>query len=56
MKKILYVAQREFIATAGTKAFIFGILVMPLVIGVLILLIPWMSAGTARHRRQRRGD
>jgi len=43
MKKILYVAQREFIATAGTKAFIFGILVMPLVIGVLILLIPWMS-------------
>ena len=43
MKKILYVAQREFLATAGTKAFIFGILVTPLVIGVLILLIPWMS-------------
>lgn len=43
MKKILYVAQREFIATAGTRAFIFGILVMPLVIGVLILLVPWMS-------------
>ena len=43
MKKILYVAQREFIATAGTRAFIFGILVTPLVIGVLMLLIPWMS-------------
>ena len=43
MKKILYVAQREFIATAGTKAFIFGILVTPLVVGVLILLIPWLS-------------
>ena len=52
MKKILYVAQREFLATAGTKAFIFGILVTPLVIGVLILLIPWMSApGPAGHRR-----
>ena len=43
MKKILYVAQREFIATAGTRAFIFGILVTPLVIGVLILLVPWMT-------------
>ena len=43
MKKILYVAQREFLATAGTKAFIFGILVTPLVVGVLVLLIPWMS-------------
>ncbi len=43
MRKILLVAQREFLATAGTKAFIFGILVTPLLIGVLILLIPWMS-------------
>jgi ABC-type Na+ efflux pump permease subunit len=43
MKKILHVAQREFLATAGTKAFIFGILVTPLVMGVLILLVPWMS-------------
>ena len=43
MRKILHVAQREFLATAGTKAFIFGILVTPLVVGVLILLIPWMN-------------
>jgi len=43
MRKILHVAQREFLATAGTKAFIFGILVTPLVIGVLILLVPRMS-------------
>ena len=43
MKKVLYVAQREFLATAGTKAFIFGILVTPLVVGVLILLVPWFS-------------
>jgi ABC-2 type transport system permease protein len=43
MRKILHVAQREFLATAGTKAFIFGILVTPLVIGVLILLVPWMT-------------
>jgi ABC-2 type transport system permease protein len=47
MKKILYVAQREFIATAGTRAFIFGILVTPLVIGALILLIPRMSVQDA---------
>jgi ABC-type Na+ efflux pump permease subunit len=43
MKKILYVAQREFVATAGTRAFIVGILVTPLVIGVLLLLVPWMA-------------
>lgn len=43
MKKILHVAQREFIATAGTRAFILGILVTPLVIGALLLLIPRMS-------------
>jgi ABC-type Na+ efflux pump permease subunit len=43
MKKILYVAQREFLATAGTRAFIVGILVTPIVIGVLILLVPWFA-------------
>ncbi|MGE5198408.1 MAG: hypothetical protein ACM3H9_02120, partial [Rhodospirillaceae bacterium] len=43
MRKILHVARREFLATAGTRAFIFGILVTPLVVGVLILLVPWMS-------------
>jgi ABC-2 type transport system permease protein len=43
MTKILHVARREFLATAGTKAFIFGILITPLVVGVLILLVPWMS-------------
>jgi ABC-2 type transport system permease protein len=43
MRKILHVAQREFIATAGTRAFIVGILVTPIVIGVLILLVPWFA-------------
>ena len=43
MRKILLVAQREFIATAGTRAFIVGILVTPIVIGVLILLVPWFA-------------
>jgi ABC-type Na+ efflux pump permease subunit len=43
MRKILHVAQREFIATAGTRAFIAGILVTPIVIGVLILLVPWFA-------------
>jgi ABC-type Na+ efflux pump permease subunit len=43
MRKTLYIAQREFIATAGTKAFIFGIFVMPVVIGILMLFIPRMA-------------
>lgn len=40
MRKILYVAEREFLATAGTKAFIFGVLVLPVVIGMLIFMLP----------------
>ena len=42
MKKVLLVAQREFLATASTKAFVFGVLVTPLLIGLLIFFIPRM--------------
>lgn len=42
MRKTLHIAQREFVATAGTKAFIFGILVAPIVGGVLLLVMPRM--------------
>lgn len=42
MKKILLVAQREFLATAGTRAFIFGVLVTPLLIGLMIFILPRM--------------
>ena len=40
MKKILLVAGREFVATVSTKAFIIGLLVMPLMIGVSIIIFP----------------
>ncbi len=40
MKKMLYVAGREFTATVTTKGFVFGILITPLLIGVLIFLMP----------------
>jgi ABC-type Na+ efflux pump permease subunit len=42
VKKILLVAQREFLATAGTRAFIFGVLVAPVLIGALIFILPRM--------------
>jgi len=42
MKKILHIAEREFLATAGTKAFIFAVLVTPVVVGVLILIMSRM--------------
>ena len=42
MKKILLVAQREFLATAGTRAFIFGVLVTPVLIGAMIFILPRM--------------
>jgi ABC-2 type transport system permease protein len=40
MKKILRVAEREFVATAGTKAFIFAVLVVPAIIAALVFAMP----------------
>ena len=40
MKKMLYVAGREFAATVTTKGFVFGILFTPLLLGVLMFLMP----------------
>jgi len=40
MRKILHIARREFLATAGTKAFIFAVLVAPVVMGLLVVLMP----------------
>jgi ABC-2 type transport system permease protein len=42
MNKILHVAQREFLATAGTRSFLFGVLVTPVLIGALMLILPRM--------------
>jgi ABC-2 type transport system permease protein len=40
MRKILLVAQREFIATVSTKAFIIGLLIMPMCLGVVAVVFP----------------
>ena len=40
MRKILLVAQREFIASVSTKAFIIGLLIMPVMIGVMAIVFP----------------
>jgi len=40
MKKMLYVAGREFTSTVTTKGFVFGILVTPLLLGLVFFLMP----------------
>jgi ABC-2 type transport system permease protein len=40
MKKMLYVATREFTATVTTKGFVFGILITPVLMGLLMFLMP----------------
>jgi ABC-2 type transport system permease protein len=40
MKKLLLIAKREFIATVATRAFVFGILGTPILIGLMIFLMP----------------
>jgi len=40
MNKILQIAQREFLATVMTKGFLFGLLAVPLMMGLMILIMP----------------
>lgn len=40
MKKILYVAAREFLATVTTKGFVFGMLFMPALLALVIFVMP----------------
>ena len=40
MTKILHIALREFVATVGTKGFILGILMTPLLLGIAIIAFP----------------
>lgn len=42
MKKVMWVARREFIATVVTKGFIIGVLILPLTIAVLAVVMPRM--------------
>ena len=40
MKRIFWIAWREFLATVATKGFIIGILVMPIIMAVMIFVMP----------------
>jgi ABC-type Na+ efflux pump permease subunit len=42
MNKILHIARREFLATAGTRAFIVGVFITPVLIGALMLIMSRM--------------
>ena len=47
MNKILLIAQREFLTTVANKGFIFGLFLMPALIGVAVLVGPRLM-GTMR--------
>lgn len=42
MNKILQIAWREFLSTVLTKGFLLGILMLPLMLGLAMVVIPWM--------------
>ena len=50
MRRILKVAQREYIETAKTKIFIIGLLMTPVIIGVVIFFSTRMSQGKVGPR------
>ena len=41
-RKVLHVAVREFIATVTTKGFIFGVLMTPVLVGLTLLILPFL--------------
>jgi len=47
MKKVLEVARREFVATVFTKAFIIGLLVLPVTIALFTVIGPRLFGGRA---------
>src|SRR5438093_11279288 len=40
MRKVFYIAQREFLATVATKGFILGLIIPLFVMGLLIVVFP----------------
>ena len=42
MSRVLQIAWREFTATVLTKAFLLGLLMVPAMIGLVAVLVPWM--------------
>ena len=40
MRKVAYIAAREFVATVGTKGFLIGLLIMPAIVTVLAIAAP----------------
>jgi ABC-2 type transport system permease protein len=43
MKKIGLIARREFLATVGNKGFVIGLLIMPVILGVVALIGPRLA-------------
>ncbi len=43
MRRILKIAQREYVETVKTKAFIFGLLMTPVIIGAIVLINKYIS-------------
>lgn len=50
MRRILKVAQREYIETVKTKAFIIGLLMTPVIIGAIVLINRYISSSISGPR------
>ena len=46
MNKILLIARREFLTTISNRGFLFGLFIMPLLIGVAVLVGPRLLAAS----------
>lgn len=42
MNKTLQIAWREFLATVMTKGFLIGMLMLPLMLGLAVVMVPWL--------------
>ena len=51
MTRILHVALRDFLATAATRGFLFGLLGMPLLLGLAAIVLPRIFDDASRAYR-----
>ena len=52
MKKILRIALREFLATVATKGFILGVMMTPILLGIVAVSFPLLINQEATQDRR----
>src|SRR5580693_5952769 len=51
MRKVLLIAKRDYLQTVGSKAYLFGLILLPLIFGISFLAISLSNKGNVKDQR-----